>query len=335
MDIRNEIDFLTQEFNNYFTAEVEKCLSKQKEFYQMPQSFDEELKMCILSYSKGGKRIRPFIVNYVSGIKLNNTDILNACLALELFHLSALIHDDIIDEANLRRGEKTIHYFVNEYSKIKKSLGQDIAILMGDLFLTRAFYFASQLPILAKDAFFEMVERTIRGQYIDVLGANEEFGKIENDLVIARHKLKTAWYTFGSPAYIGILLSGSSYNEKDTNLIIDAAIQIGLLFQIRDDILDCIDEKSGKRLYGDIYENQTTWVTLYLKQNYINEYNLLKENIFNLNDEFLKSLFDNVDFSTPYNDEMNKVKNTIDNLPQEINEIKLKLQNLLSLLKLK
>lgn len=335
MDIKKEIETWTPEFNTIFEKEIRETLKRQVDLYKIENTIDTELEEIVLAYSHGGKRIRPFIALLVSQKDFNDKDVLNTCLALELFHLSALIHDDIIDNADLRRGKKTIHYFANNFIKNKKTLGTDIALLVGDVFLTRAFYYAAKLPEFVQELFFTMSERTIRGQYIDVLGANEDYGNVTKDAVYTRHMLKTAWYTFGSPAYMGLILSEKKYTQNEIDIIIEVALEIGLLYQIRDDIHDCTNEKSGKKLFGDIFEGQTTWVTLFLKEHYPDIFEESKafaklpqtdENI-----DKLKALYQNIDFQEPYANEMQKVIQKIDKMPSELDTVKQKFHAILTL----
>jgi geranylgeranyl pyrophosphate synthase len=336
MDIKSEIQNVSQEFEPIFQKEIVFVLNEQKNYSTLEIDIDEYIKNVIQKYSAGGKRIRPFIVNSISQKGFAHAELLNTALAIEMFHLAALIHDDIIDNADKRRNEETIHHALEKHVKNKKDLGRDIAILVGDAFLTHSYRLIThtQNDALIK-SFFEMAMRTIRGQYIDVVGANEDYGNVTKDAVHTRHMLKTAWYTFGSPAYMGLILSEKKYTQNEIDIIIKTALEIGLLYQIRDDIHDCTNEKSGKKLFGDIFEGQTTWVTLFLKEHYTDIFEESKafaklpqtdENIHKL-----KALYQNIQFQEPYANEMQKVIQKIDEMPSELDTVKQKFHAILTL----
>jgi geranylgeranyl pyrophosphate synthase len=338
MDSAIEIEKTTNQFNSFFEKAVKKTLEEQSSFYQDPNMLDQEVYESIIKYSSGGKRIRPFIVKTFSQKDFDNQDLLNACLAFEMFHLAALIHDDIIDNASLRRNAETIHVYFDKYSENKKSLGQDIAILLGDVFLIESLRYASLLKNDSKNDFFQMTMRTIRGQHIDVLGANNEYGQVAKELVNARHELKTAWYTFVSPMMLGLQISGKDLTKEMLENLKQCSLELGLLYQIRDDIIDCIDEKSGKKLFGDIFENQTTWVTLYMMEKHPHEFEQIKqiskqtknpENI-----ESLKNIFKDIDLTSPYNKLKDELYNKIKDLPEDTSIEKAYLLSILELLKI-
>ncbi len=332
MEIVDEIKNLTQEFEPLFKKEIIETLEKQRSFYNIADTTQDELKQVILDYSYGGKRIRPFIVSYFAGKDLSDKQVFNACMAFEFFHLSALIHDDIIDNADFRRNSPTIHSYAMKFSKLSKTIGRDLAILYGDLFLTKCFEFASNLETRTKESFFEMAKRTIQGQYIDTIGSNEEYGTIPEEYIKGRHELKTAWYTFVSPAEIGTSLKETKESENYLKVLNNLMMQIGLLYQIRDDIKDCTDEKTGKDLFKDIRENQTTWVTLHIKKNYPDKFEFLLKNKNTLSAEDLKDFFTDIDLESPYKVEVEKIKELIASQANDFEELKEKSLKILSLL---
>jgi geranylgeranyl pyrophosphate synthase len=217
-------------------------------------------------------------------------------------------------------------------------LGTDAAILLGDVFLTESIYYASFLKNQTKEIFFDMIRRTIRGQYVDILAGNQNYGEVDMEIVQAKNELKTAWYTFVSPMLLGISISINKYTDDDIKKLVESALELGILYQIRDDIIDCLDEKSGKKLFGDIFENQTTWVTLYLKNNNPKAFEKIKEfankEKTQENTILLKEVFKNIDLKISYEENKNQILNKINSLPSNLEKPKeyfLKILELLSL----
>jgi geranylgeranyl pyrophosphate synthase len=338
MGVLNEIEKTSSEFNHFFEIEINKILKNQENYYKSKETRDEEITKAVLDYSSGGKRIRPFIIKTFSDKEFTDTNLTNACLAVEIFHLAALIHDDIIDGADMRRNYPTLHNLINNWVINKKTLGTDAAILLGDVFLTESIYYASFLKNQTKEIFFDMIRRTIRGQYVDILAGNQNYGEVDMEIVQAKNELKTAWYTFVSPMLLGISISINKYTDDDIKKLVESALELGILYQIRDDIIDCLDEKSGKKLFGDIFENQTTWVTLYLKNNNPKAFEKIKEfankEKTQENTILLKEVFKNIDLKISYEENKNQILNKINSLPSNLEKPKeyfLKILELLSL----
>lgn len=333
MHIKDKIENFKIEFNQRFENEIKKIINEQLAFAESETIFDPKITESILNYTSGGKRIRPFLIFYFSEYNLENENLMRACIATELFHLAALIHDDIMDESDTRRGVPTIHIAAQKIANQNNHLGNDIALLLGDMFLTAAIAHAALLP---KDIFEEfrlMIARTIRGQYLDSFTMNTELGNVDKKSVRTRHLLKTAWYTFCSPARIGSLLSENK-NQTELQILSEIMLDLGLLFQIRDDIIDCVDIKSGKKLFGDIFENQTTWVTLHIKEHYPKKFAeilIAKQK----NDvEMLQFIFNDIDLVTPYQTEFNIQKNNIQKIAAEHQDLQNKAIEILSILPL-
>jgi len=333
MTTKDKMDHFKNVFNVHFENEIKNILKEQRNFHPARTDLDEPLKDIVLRYTKGGKRIRPFLIYYFSGHD-DISKVLDICLAVELFHLAALIHDDIMDESEMRRGAQTLHIATQQFAKENHHLGSDIALLLGDVFLTAAIAKAALLGPLLFEEFRLMIQRTIRGQYLDSFGMNQVLGETSEEEILARHELKTAWYTFCSPARLGYM-SSDNYSQDSLDVLTKINCELGLLFQIRDDIIDCIDKDSGKELFGDIIENQTTWVTLYLKENYPDKFKEILSAKNSHNIALLGLLFKDIDLRTPYAIEFAKKKALIENISDDYIAIKNKAKEVLDLLVLK
>ncbi|MFT6361143.1 MAG: geranylgeranyl diphosphate synthase type II [Candidatus Paceibacteria bacterium] len=335
MTIKEKINQFRTEFDPLFEKEVTKLIEEQQQFHTSQTTLDPKLKQAFLDYCAGGKRIRPFLTSFFAEKTLADQDLLNIAIASELFHLAAVVQDDVIDESIVRRGSPTINSIAGDLSVHNKRVGDHVGILLGDVFMVASMEFAAKLPPVIFKEFTTMIQRTIRGQYLDVFGMNEEYGSSSEAEVLACHDLKTAWYTFTSPARIGYMLN-NNFEENSLSTLTTVVRELGLLFQIKDDIIDCTDEKSGKRLFGDIFENQTTWATLYIKENYPE---LLPQIISAREEsnstESLKEIFNSIDLKQPYQEEFQKCELLIQNLPESHSKLKKNAREVLGLLTLK
>lgn len=212
---------------------------------------------------RGGKRIRPILV--VMGYKLfkekNIDQVIKAALAVELMESFLLVHDDIIDNDDLRRGKPTLHK-IYEIENNTENFGKNMALLAGDLlaiFGSEAILntrFNHKLKAKAVEKFNNIITNTIFGQTLDYMGNfNSDFSE---NYVKRVHILKTAKYTIEGPLHIGAILAGAK--EKHLKQISGFSIPLGQAFQIKDDILNIFgDQKSiGKSIASDIKEGKKT-----------------------------------------------------------------------------
>ena len=202
----------------------------------------------------GGKRVRPqlaMIGSQLFGGK--DEEVLPAALALEVFHNFTLLHDDVMDKAEVRRGRPTVHIQWNE----------NTAILSGDQMMIEAYTLLSQVPerALARvlQLFNKMATEICEGQQYDVDFEQKSDVTIEEYLMMIR--LKTS-VLLATALQIGAYIAGAS--EEEQQAVYQFGINIGLAFQIQDDILDVWgDPKTfGKAVGGDIACNKKTFVYL-------------------------------------------------------------------------
>lgn len=243
-------------------------------------SFIKENLKLFTNLNSDGKLIRGTLVNL--GYKLVKDDSEYSyplALAFEVFQTSILVHDDIIDNDNLRREKPTIHaYNYNKYYGLTKSdkskkLSDNIAICMGDLGLYKAnqiisnnYKNDSNLGNLL-NYFNEIVINTIKGELLDVvLPFKEEYNLQDNNLednIMEIYKLKTAYYTIIGPLSLGMILGNT--NKDNLKDIEKFGYNVGIAFQLQDDILGIYGENIGKKVGSDIEEFKQTILYAYTK----------------------------------------------------------------------
>ena len=202
----------------------------------------------------GGKRVRPrlaILAAQLFGGKVE--DVLPAALALEVFHNFTLLHDDVMDKAQVRRGRPTVHVKWNE----------NTAILSGDQMMIEAYKLLSQVPEkkLAKTLrlFNKMATEICEGQQYDVDFESRDDVTIPEYMEMIRLKTSVLLATaLQIGAYIGYA------NDEQQKKIYEYGIHVGLAFQIQDDMLDCYGDEAtfGKAIGGDIAENKKTYLWL-------------------------------------------------------------------------
>lgn len=204
--------------------------------------------------SLGGKRIRPLMVLMSTELFGKDADeSIHAAVAIEVFHNFTLMHDDIMDNAPLRRGEQTVH----------EKWGVNTAILSGDVMMVEANKaFAKVNPIHLKeilDVFNTTAQGVCEGQQLDMEFETCENVSVEEYLNMIR--LKTAVLLAGA-LKMGAILAGAS--KADAELIYQFGEDIGIAFQLHDDILDVYADpkKFGKQVGGDILANKKTYLLI-------------------------------------------------------------------------
>ncbi|MEN8886205.1 MAG: polyprenyl synthetase family protein [Winogradskyella sp.] len=203
----------------------------------------------------GGKRLRPVLTLMTAEIFGGNVNkAMSAALSVEVFHNFSLVHDDIMDDAPLRRGKATVH----------EKWDINTGILSGDAMLIMAYqlfenYKPSTFLALAK-LFSKTALEVCEGQQYDV-----DF-ETRSDVTISEYLKMIAYKTavlVGAAMKMGAIVADAS--EEDQNAIYDFGRYLGIAFQLQDDYLDAFGnpETFGKQVGGDIIENKKTY--LYLK----------------------------------------------------------------------
>ena len=198
----------------------------------------------------GGKRLRPtllLLATELFGGKIENA--LPASLAIEYFHNFTLIHDDVMDNAPVRRGFTTIHEKYN----------LNTAILSGDVLMIKACEYLSKVEGIYFKQVFDVYTKTAievcEGQQYDIDFETQK--SVSHSEYIEMIRLKTS-VLLAASMKIGAILGGA--NETDAELLYTYAENLGIAFQIQDDILDCFGDEGlvGKQPGGDIIQNKKT-----------------------------------------------------------------------------
>ena len=205
--------------------------------------------------SLGGKRIRPVLMLMAYNLYKEEVDsVLPVAVGLETYHNYTLLHDDLMDKADMRRNKPTVHKVWNE----------NTAILSGDTMLVLAYQQMCHIdnPVLLKkvlDIFTEMALEIGEGQQYDM--EFETRDDVTEEEYIEMIRLKTS-VLLASALKIGALLGGAS--DKEACLLYDYGVQVGLAFQLQDDYLDVYGDSAvfGKKIGGDILCNKKTYMLI-------------------------------------------------------------------------
>lgn len=246
---------------------------KEKEGKQISEECEEMARLLKEFAERSGKRIRPVLV--VFGYKAcggeNEKEILKASIAIELIHAYLLIHDDIMDKSETRRGRPAFHkeyenLFLKKYGKGKEWQAVSAAVIGGDIIEAFAAQAIAETDFDSekKSGFMtklnEINANTGYGQLLDMeLEMKENASEEEVETV---HLLKTAKYTIEGPLLLGAILAGASKEQLEE--LSRYAIPVGKAFQMQDDILGLFgsEKKTGKPVDSDIKEGKKTHLVL-------------------------------------------------------------------------
>lgn len=244
-----------------------------------PQELYEPLEYIM---SLGGKRLRPALTLMSANLWLYNWQkAVRPALAVEVFHNFTLMHDDIMDQAPLRRSQATVH----------EKWDINTAILSGDVMLVAAYELLAEV----EDANFKHVIKRFNrtaaevceGQQLDMMFASKE--NVSKEEYIEMIRLKTS-VLLGFALELGAIVAGA--DQESIDLLYSIGVNLGLGFQVKDDILDVYGEqaKVGKQIGGDIIENKKTWLMIDALEK-AEEFNVAKE----LNTWLQKETFNNTE----------------------------------------
>ncbi|UCB57063.1 MAG: polyprenyl synthetase family protein [Candidatus Omnitrophota bacterium] len=230
-----------------------------------------------------GKRLRPalFIIGYLGFAKTPAAGLYKTAVSFELLHDFFLVHDDIVDKADKRRGKPAMHKSFDNYLKNASSAkfnGQDLAIIAGDVLYALAIEsFLSikedaKLKQKALQNFLKAAISTTTGEFIELLSGLKGIEKISSEDIYKIYDYKTARYTFASPLSCGAILGGA--NKKEIDRLYRYGIYLGRAFQIKDDVLGMFGEEkeTGKPALTDLQEAKKTILLWHAYNNSGKEY---------------------------------------------------------------
>ena len=232
----------------YYKAAFEKYLNQNIAVTEPSNLYEPIQYIC----SIGGKRLRPVLTLIASeGYCGDYKNALAASLTIEVFHNFTLVHDDIMDDASIRRGKTTVH----------EKWDINTGILSGDAMLILAYQYLSDYTGVTYEKcmkrFTDICLKICEGQQLDVDFEAIEQVKMEDYLQMIRYKTAVL---VGCALEMGSVIGGAS--EKQQKAIYNFGELLGLAFQMQDDYLDSFGKESelGKKIGGDIIENKKTYL---------------------------------------------------------------------------
>ncbi len=219
--------------------------------------------------SRDGKRVRPilFVCGYLGFKDKPAAGLYDTALSIELLHDFMLVHDDIIDKSDTRRGKPSMHKLLGVHLKDipgAKFSGQDLAIVAGDVMYAtaiRAFLSVKEDMRRKEEALKKFIEAAVytgSGEFIELLLGAKDIAAIEKNEIYRIYDYKTAYYTFACPLSSGAILAGAPAGE--CRKLSSYGINLGRAFQIKDDILGMFSEEeaTGKSSLADLREGKKT-----------------------------------------------------------------------------
>lgn len=238
--------YTIEELRNCIKAELDK-----QEYVEEPVSLFEPIKYIM---EDGGKRLRPVLALLAYNLYRDDVEkILKSVIGIEIFHNYTLLHDDVMDDAELRRGRQTVH----------KKWNSNVAILSGDAAAITAYRMIETVDDeylrRAIDGFNQVAMDVCKGQQYDM--EFETRDDVTEQEYIDMIYLKTSVLIAGSTRH-GALVAGAP--EHEYNALYDFGGYLGLVFQLQDDYLDVYGDVAefGKKIGGDILSNKKTYMLI-------------------------------------------------------------------------
>lgn len=215
---------------------------------------------------RGGKMMRPSLCIATARVfGAQAEDALRAAVSIELFHNALLVHDDIQDESQLRRGAPSLH--VLHGMPLALNAGDTLVMLSLRPLAEYRLEFGLKVPLLLIEEMERMARESGEGQALELGWRRDNIVDLSDADYFEMVLKKTCWYTTIAPMRLGALIgSRDMYPEFDT--LIRLGFFVGTAFQIRDDVLNLIgDERYGKELYDDLLEGKRTLMLIHLLSN--------------------------------------------------------------------
>lgn len=275
MDVKDTLKGFRLEVNTFLDEYFQSKGSRYREVAGSVEVFFSILKDFTL---RGGKRLRPALLYFSYQMFGGKEDrkVKQISIFMELLQSFLLIHDDIFDNADLRRGKITVHRFFEniaeeynadgeyEFGNVLSILNGDVAAqMMYDVILDSDF--SAECKVALCRELVNITDKVLIGQVIDYIYPSRQDLKWKDLEQIYRNK--TATYTYELPLVSGALLAGA--DKKEIDKLRRFAIPAGIAFQLRDDILGIFgtEEKLGKNIASDVEEGKKTLMVLHALEN--------------------------------------------------------------------
>ena len=213
--------------------------------------------------ARGGKAIRPSLCLATCGAFGGELDeCLPSAVAIELLHNAFLVHDDIEDESELRRGEPTLH--ATHGVALALNAGDALALLAGAPLRDNRERIGSRMAAKVADEFERMARHTVEGQAMELGWRRDATTGLGPDDYLDLILRKTCWYTTIHPMRVGALIG--SWERADLDPLVRFGFYLGAAFQIQDDLLNLVGDPAryGKEPCGDLYEGKRTLMLIHL-----------------------------------------------------------------------
>ncbi len=253
-----------QSFRTWFDTQfINRITNNIQEFNSYSASLDvQAISEYLIPLASHGKRFRPYLV-YAALDTERSEDHIDLFVAIELLHVYALIHDDVMDGGSVRHGISCAHKQFSEVYKNQK-VGEGLAILLGDLVYQWSYEsilnYVSKYPAYKEkilNIYNTLIKEVIHGQMLDVIAPVKDV--YSEELIIQKMYLKTARYSFVHPIQLGYAAKGEQMDSfADTY-----GGALGLMFQIQDDLLD-VTQGTGKSSFLDMETSQQTILSWYM-----------------------------------------------------------------------
>lgn len=267
-DVIQSLKEFSRQFDPYFLEFLE---AEEKSYRKIGKDTLLLLNEIRRMFNGGGKRLRPaqMFYSYLACGGKDSKSALKAAVSSEMLHTFAIIHDDILDKSDTRRGFPTSHKFLKCFHKNNKFVGEavhfglsgailtgDLALALSDKALTNANFPMATLA-KAKRLFDDLRTELVAGEFLDVY-AEYRPENISEDFVIKILKYKSGYYTCGYPLRLGAVLAGAP--AKIELGLFEIGEKSGVAFQIQDDILGVYgsEKQVGKSVDSDLKEGKKT-----------------------------------------------------------------------------
>lgn len=263
--LKDELRKFLESYEPYATAFYKRKIKETSKYSPIVSNFYKDL----ANFSQGGKKMRAFFVylGYLVGGGRDVDKILQISLAFEMTQNFFLIHDDIMDNSDLRRGKPTIHKIYEKKHgpsislRARRHYGESMAITLGDVAAIEAFKiigdsgFSDKQKAICLSEFSKVLVETGYGQALDL---EYSFEKADLSQILKIADLKAARYSVCGPLKIGASLAEASDVQKKA--LVQFGLNAGLAFQMQDDILGLFGEEVtiGKSVTSDMREGKNT-----------------------------------------------------------------------------